>query len=211
MWPADPCNPCGVPVLSSGRDRSGLRRLGLPLLRLAASRHRAVVYLAARGRRAVQGRAARGHLAGGRGRRHAFALTTVCSAWRWRVAAQALGIGIGLPDAVRCLLPLPFPQLRAHRRGSRRREPGGHARPTQRRRGAGTARGGVGTAVRSGRPGRGDRRRVADPALAGPARAAICSEDRGRRGCSRVCCAGREAQGSPRPVVADPRRAGRYR
>ena len=29
------------------------------------------------------------------------ALTTVCSAWRWRVAAQALGIGIGLPDAVR--------------------------------------------------------------------------------------------------------------
>ncbi len=29
------------------------------------------------------------------------ALTTVCSAWRWRVAAQALGIGIGLPAAVR--------------------------------------------------------------------------------------------------------------
>ena len=28
------------------------------------------------------------------------ALTTVCSAWRWRVAAQALGIGIGLPAAV---------------------------------------------------------------------------------------------------------------
>src|SRR6516164_7930080 len=27
-------------------------------------------------------------------------LTTVCSAWRWRVAAQALGVGIGLPGAV---------------------------------------------------------------------------------------------------------------
>ena len=26
--------------------------------------------------------------------------TTVCSAWRWRVAAQALGVGIRLPDAV---------------------------------------------------------------------------------------------------------------
>src|SRR5215469_14043270 len=29
------------------------------------------------------------------------ALTTACSAWRWRVAAQALGIGIGFPAAVR--------------------------------------------------------------------------------------------------------------
>ena len=27
-------------------------------------------------------------------------LTTVCSAWRWRVAARALGIGIGLPGAI---------------------------------------------------------------------------------------------------------------
>jgi hypothetical protein len=27
-------------------------------------------------------------------------LTTVCSAWRWRVVAQALGVGIGLPAAV---------------------------------------------------------------------------------------------------------------
>jgi len=27
-------------------------------------------------------------------------LTTVCSAWRWRVVARALGIGIGLPGAV---------------------------------------------------------------------------------------------------------------
>jgi hypothetical protein len=28
------------------------------------------------------------------------ALTTLCSAWRWRVVARALGIGIGLPGAV---------------------------------------------------------------------------------------------------------------
>jgi uncharacterized membrane protein YbhN (UPF0104 family) len=28
------------------------------------------------------------------------ALTTVCSAWRWRVAARALGISIGLPGAI---------------------------------------------------------------------------------------------------------------
>jgi len=28
------------------------------------------------------------------------ALTTVCSAWRWRVVAQALGMGIGLPGAI---------------------------------------------------------------------------------------------------------------
>src|SRR5439155_9993059 len=27
-------------------------------------------------------------------------LTTVCSAWRWRVVARALGVGIGLPGAV---------------------------------------------------------------------------------------------------------------
>jgi len=27
------------------------------------------------------------------------ALTTVCSAWRWRVASRALGVGIGLPSA----------------------------------------------------------------------------------------------------------------
>jgi uncharacterized membrane protein YbhN (UPF0104 family) len=29
-----------------------------------------------------------------------FVLTTVCSAWRWRVVARALGVGIGLPAAV---------------------------------------------------------------------------------------------------------------
>ena len=27
-------------------------------------------------------------------------LTTVCSAWRWRVVARALGVDIGLPGAV---------------------------------------------------------------------------------------------------------------
>src|ERR1700726_2334705 len=36
------------------------------------------------------------------------ALTTVCSAWRWRVAAQALGIGIGLPAALRSSTPPLF-------------------------------------------------------------------------------------------------------
>jgi uncharacterized membrane protein YbhN (UPF0104 family) len=29
------------------------------------------------------------------------ALTTACSAWRWRVVARALGIGIGVPSAIR--------------------------------------------------------------------------------------------------------------
>jgi uncharacterized membrane protein YbhN (UPF0104 family) len=29
------------------------------------------------------------------------ALTTVCSAWRWRVVARSLGVGMGLPGAVR--------------------------------------------------------------------------------------------------------------
>src|SRR5260370_3334687 len=28
------------------------------------------------------------------------ALTTVCSAWRWRVVARALGVGIGLPGPI---------------------------------------------------------------------------------------------------------------
>src|SRR5262249_56103340 len=47
------------------------------------------------------------------------ALTTVCSAWRWRVVARALGVGIGLPGAVcayyrslflNSLLPPPVPR-----------------------------------------------------------------------------------------------------
>jgi hypothetical protein len=72
------------------------------------------------------------------------------------------------------LLPFPVPQLRARRRGSWRRAPGGHARQAHGRRGAGSACGGVGAAVRSGYSGRADRRCVADRALAGSPRAAIC-------------------------------------
>jgi uncharacterized membrane protein YbhN (UPF0104 family) len=77
------------------------RRLGLPLLRLAATvtvlwflwRHLGATPFKD-GLRAVTWPAvvAAGTLT---------ALTTVCSAWRWRVAAQALGLDIGLPAAVR--------------------------------------------------------------------------------------------------------------
>src|SRR5260370_7369879 len=37
------------------------------------------------------------------------ALTTVCSAWRWRVVARALGVDIGLPGAVCAHYRSPFP------------------------------------------------------------------------------------------------------
>jgi len=85
-----------VPV-GAGRAH---RRLGLLLLRLAA----AIIvlwflwrYVGAApfrdGLRAVTWAAVVAALA-------LTALTTVCSAWRWRVVAQALGIGIGLPAAV---------------------------------------------------------------------------------------------------------------
>ncbi len=77
------------------------RRLGLPLLRLAATvtvlwfiwRHVGAAPFKD-GLRAVTWPAVAAAVA-------LCALTTVCSAWRWRVAAQALGIGIGLPDAIR--------------------------------------------------------------------------------------------------------------
>src|SRR6201992_1740377 len=39
------------------------------------------------------------------------ALTTVCSAWRWRVAAQALGISIGFAAAMPSLQHSLFSQL----------------------------------------------------------------------------------------------------
>jgi uncharacterized membrane protein YbhN (UPF0104 family) len=77
------------------------RRLGLPLLRVAAAV--AVLWFLWRhvgaapfqdGLRAVTWPAVVAAVA-------LTALTTVCSAWRWRVAAQALGLGIGLPAAVR--------------------------------------------------------------------------------------------------------------
>ena len=77
------------------------RRFGLPLLRLAAAitvlwflwRHVGTAPIKD-GLRAVtwQGVVAAVTLT---------VATTVCSAWRWRVAARALGIGIGLPAAVR--------------------------------------------------------------------------------------------------------------
>jgi uncharacterized membrane protein YbhN (UPF0104 family) len=86
-----------VPV----RIGPAIRRLGLPLLRLAA----AVTVLAflwlhvgaapfKDGLRAVSWQAVVAAVT-------LTALTTVCSAWRWRVAARALGLDIGLPAAVR--------------------------------------------------------------------------------------------------------------
>ena len=77
------------------------RRHGLPLLRLAAAvtvlwflwRHVGTAPFKD-GLRAVTWQAVVAAVT-------LTALTTVCSAWRWRVAAQALGIGIGLPAAVR--------------------------------------------------------------------------------------------------------------
>jgi uncharacterized membrane protein YbhN (UPF0104 family) len=77
------------------------RRLGLPLLRVATAvtvlwflwRHVGATPFKD-GLRAVTWPAVVGAVT-------LTALTTVFSAWRWRVAAQALGIGIGLPAAVR--------------------------------------------------------------------------------------------------------------
>jgi len=83
------------------RIGSAFPRLGLPLLRMAAAV--AVLWFLWRhvgaapfkdGLRAVTWPAVVAAVT-------LTALTTVCSAWRWRVAAQALGIGIGLPAAVR--------------------------------------------------------------------------------------------------------------
>jgi uncharacterized membrane protein YbhN (UPF0104 family) len=92
-----------VALLHSGSVGFGpaFRRLGLPLLRLAATV--TVLWLLWRhlgatpfkdGLRAVTWPAVVAAVT-------LTALTTVCSAWRWRVAAQALGLGIGLPAAVR--------------------------------------------------------------------------------------------------------------
>ncbi len=89
--------------VSSDPVRTGrvLRRLGLPLLRLATAV--TVLWFLWRqlgsapfkdGLRAVTWPAIVAAVT-------LTALTTVCSAWRWRVAAQALGMRIGLPAAVR--------------------------------------------------------------------------------------------------------------
>ena len=76
------------------------RRLGLPLLRLAAAvtvlwflwRHVGTAPFK-NGLRAVTWPAVVAAVT-------LTALTTVCSAWRWRVVARALGVDIGLPGAV---------------------------------------------------------------------------------------------------------------
>jgi uncharacterized membrane protein YbhN (UPF0104 family) len=82
------------------RDSPAVRRFGLPLLRLAVGV--TVLWFLWRqvgsapfreGLRAITWPAVAGAVT-------LTALTTVCSAWRWRVAAQALGVGIGLPSAV---------------------------------------------------------------------------------------------------------------
>ena len=79
---------------------SAVRRFGLPLLRPAAGA--AVLWFLWRqigaepfmdGARAITWPAVAGAIT-------LTALTTVCSAWRWMVAARALGVGIGLQGAI---------------------------------------------------------------------------------------------------------------
>jgi hypothetical protein len=204
-----PYNRCDAFALSSGRDRSSRP----PFRPVAAAsgrwRRRAVVSRAGTGRGAVRGRAACGHLAGDRGRGHPhcpdhamFGLAMAGRGPRARNRHRPVP-GDG------CLLSFPVPQFRAPRWNSRRRAPGGDARPACWRRRAGSARCGVGTAVRSGHPGRGDRRRAADPAIAGPARAAL--RPGGHRGRSRVCRADRECRRSSRPVAVGPCHPGHRR
>jgi Lysylphosphatidylglycerol synthase TM region len=80
--------------------RPAVRRVGLPLLRLTVAG--IVLWLLGRqlgaapfrdGLRAVTGPAVLAAVT-------ITVLTTVCSAWRWQVAARALGVGISLPPAV---------------------------------------------------------------------------------------------------------------
>jgi uncharacterized membrane protein YbhN (UPF0104 family) len=82
------------------RVSPAVRRLGLPLLRLAAGV--TVLWFLWRqvgaapfkeGLRAITWPAVAGAVT-------LTALTTLCSAWRWRVAARALGVGIGLRSSV---------------------------------------------------------------------------------------------------------------
>ena len=83
-----------------GRIGPSVRRLGAPLLRVAAGA--TVLWFLWRqvgaapfehGLRAVTWQAVVAAVT-------LTALTTVCSAWRWRVVARALGVDIGLPGAV---------------------------------------------------------------------------------------------------------------
>ena len=79
---------------------SAVRRLGMPVLRLAVGvtllwlivRHLGAAPFRA-GLDAVTWQAVAAAVT-------LTALTTVCSAWRWRVVARALGVGIGMPAAI---------------------------------------------------------------------------------------------------------------
>jgi uncharacterized membrane protein YbhN (UPF0104 family) len=99
MCPAGPCNHGFVHSVAVGLGRA-VRRFGPLVLRLAAGV--TVLWFLVRlvgaaafedGLRAVTWPAVVAAVA-------LTALTTVCSAWRWRVVARALGIGIGLPGAI---------------------------------------------------------------------------------------------------------------
>ena len=101
MCPAGPCNPVWRPCtqVAVGFGRA-VRRFGPLLLRLAAGV--TVLWFLVRlvgaapfedGLRAVTWQAVVAAVT-------LTALTTVCSAWRWRVVARALGVGIGLPRAI---------------------------------------------------------------------------------------------------------------
>src|SRR5882762_4274802 len=99
MCPADPCNHGCVHSVAVGVGRA-VRRFGPLLLRLAAGV--TVLWFLVRlvgvapfvdGVRAVTWPAVVAAVT-------LTALTTVCSAWRWRVVARALGVDIGLPGAV---------------------------------------------------------------------------------------------------------------
>ena len=182
--------------VSSVPVRTGrvLRRLGLPLLRLATAV--TVLWFLWRqlgsapfkdGLRAVTWPAIVAAVT-------LTALTTVCSAWRWRVAAQALGMGIGLPAAVRSYYRSLFLNSvliggvlgdvhRAVTHGRRSGDVVLGLRAVAWERLCGQVIQAVVTVV-------------VLLTLTSPVRpgAAVCSRRcRGCRGCSRVCCAGREA------------------
>jgi uncharacterized membrane protein YbhN (UPF0104 family) len=101
MCLADPCNPsvACVHAVAVGIG-SVVRRLSLPLLRVAVGgtllwfliRHLGAAPFRA-GLRAVTWPPVAAAVT-------LTALTTVCSAWRWRVVARTLGVGIGLPAAI---------------------------------------------------------------------------------------------------------------
>ena len=137
------------------------------------------------------------------------ALTTVCSAWRWRVVARALGVDIGLPDAVCAYYRSLFLNSvlfggvlgDVHRAVTHGRRAGdvvlGLRAVAWERLYGQVIQAVVAAAV------------LLSPALAGPARAAVRSG--GRRGRSRVYCAGRARRCSPRPVADDTRGPGCFR